>query len=366
MDDEGNPDVYRNLIDKLKREDTVDEPIMEPMTMDWRAKRESLPAYLDRVSQQPMWMPLVEAGVVGQTPAEEVRIEDLVTEPHKQYQVNYSGYRVEPLPDPNGKDKSLSKQHKYVPLHYIRPFDFWQDFLKGIPEEKWHPTIKHALTVTTTLSFVEKHCFTGTWPTTRISCRALFLGPEFLTLDDTDKTPIDPASKELPRGLEGYEPLYRLYDPAKFLRVPFYRADTRAEALDLETLNSVELAAIEETRDPKAWRACIRVMERVADERDRVEVKKALLAQRPLRVSGRLEEAGVEVAIQEEGETSGVDEDGDKDEDEDEDRETDRLVERLAAEIGFESAEEEEGYSDERELVDEASTPKRQRVEVVI
>lgn len=116
-------------------------------------------------------------------------------------------------------------------------------------------------------------------------------------------------------------------------------------------------------------------MERVADERDRVEVKKALLAQRPLRVSGRLEEAGVEVAIQEEGgelvsgvegETSGVDEDGDKDEDEDEDRETDRLVERLAAEIGFESAEEEEGYSDERELVDEASTPKRQRVEVVI
>ncbi|KAJ9657762.1 hypothetical protein H2201_008075 [Coniosporium apollinis] len=566
-DDEGNPDVYRNLIDKLKGEGRVDESIQEIMSMDWRAERKSLPAFLNKVSKQPMWMPRVaevvlfvrkiqqdeeicydkatkefrvfneklgkftshprwEAGVVGQTAAEDVSIEDLVTEPRKEYQVNYSGFRVEPLPDPNSEDKSLSKQYKYVPLHYTRPFIFWQEYLKGIPEDKWHPTIKHAFTAMSSFSLLEKFHFKGQWPIAAMSCKGIYIGSELIFIGDTvrltpttpeapvtdvlkitsiklhfsnldlassddndegrpynttvhitgkayttdpsraapslSKASIDPSSGLLPSCLDDSQDWYHLHDPSKFWRVPFNRilgrcfepealllwlpttmsaasshssassspatlttaatttpahltaglsgtlharhfatkhdrriphedgkswfwADHRAEALDLETLNGVELARVDENRDPKTWRALIRVMERVADERDRAEVKRAALAERPLRgyggSAGGLVGAGLEVVAEEAGEAV----EGRREKmsrsfavadgfggfiERDEDDEADELIERLAEGIDLESDEKmEDGgddVDDEESVVEVESTPKRQRVEVVL
>lgn len=225
VDDEGTPDVYRNLIDKLKRTGSVDEPIKETMSLDWRAEQKLLPAMLAKISSQPAWVPRMaeivlfvkkigpgeeicrdnksgeykiynhkmqnytgfprwEAGVIGQPAAEAVSIEDLVVETGKEFQVNYSGFRVEPLPSPNDNNKTLSKQYKYVPLHHTRPFVFWREFLNHIPEDEWHPTIKHAFTVMSSFSLLDKYKFKGTWPSASISCRGIFIGSELILVGD--------------------------------------------------------------------------------------------------------------------------------------------------------------------------------------
>ncbi|OCL09808.1 hypothetical protein AOQ84DRAFT_375512 [Glonium stellatum] len=225
VDDEGTPDVYRNLIDKLKRTGSLDEPIKESMSLDWRAERKLLPAILTKISNQPAWVPRIaeivlfvrkigtgeeicrdnrsgeykiynhnmqkftgfpcwEAGVIGQPAAEAVSIKDLVVETGKKFQVNYSGFRVEPLPNPNDNNKALSKQYKYVPLHHTRPFVFWREFLNHVPEDEWHPTIKHAFTVMSSFSLLEKYKFKGKWPSASISCRGIFIGSELILVGD--------------------------------------------------------------------------------------------------------------------------------------------------------------------------------------
>ncbi len=225
VDDEGNPDVYRHLIDKLQKEGTLDELIQETMSMDWRAERSLLPKFLEHISQQPLWVPRIaelvlfvrtlgateelcfddgskqykiydsekgeftglpcwEAGVIGQVANEELRLEDLVFETDKEYHVINSGFRVENLPDPNGDDKSMSKQYKYVALHHIRPFVLWHEFLRFIEQKLWHPTIKHALMVMSSFSLVEKYRFRGSWPNAEVLCKGIYIGSEFITIGD--------------------------------------------------------------------------------------------------------------------------------------------------------------------------------------
>ncbi|KAF2839296.1 hypothetical protein M501DRAFT_1003873 [Patellaria atrata CBS 101060] len=226
VDNEGNPDVYRNSIDRLKRLGAIDEPIREPMSMDWRTERDLLPSLLWQISKQPAWIPRIAelvlyvplipadleicwnkdgndymfwhtkqrmwlgyphwwAGVVGQTADEEVDIEDLVKEGPKRKGVNYSGFRIEAYPDPNDTHKDLSKQYKYVPLHHTRPFAFYRKFLKGTPQEKWHPTIKHAFTVASSFSLVEKFHFRGNWPSAMVFCKGIYIGSELVVIGDT-------------------------------------------------------------------------------------------------------------------------------------------------------------------------------------
>ncbi len=191
--------------------------------MDWRAERNSLPARIQKETNQysfvprlgeivlwvreisgeivldqdklefkmlnentgedfghPYWM----AGVVGQVAEEAVRPEDLLMETDKEFNVNMSGFRVECFPDPNSNEKGYSMQYKYVPLHHIRPFNFWQQFLNGIDEKAWHPSIRHALTVMSSLSLVEKFKFKGTWPNATIFCKGVYIGAEAIFVGD--------------------------------------------------------------------------------------------------------------------------------------------------------------------------------------
>ena len=228
-DEEGVPDVYRKLIDRLKKEDQIDEPISEPYSLDWQAERANLPKILDDIGRQPAWVPRIgeivlfvrklnpgeeicfrdeqgndadyglwsttayqfvgkpiwEAAVIGQVAVEQPTIEDLVKESFKVANVTQSGFRVEPLPDVNGRDKNLSKRMCYVPLHHLRPFAFYREFLNKIPEEDWHPTIKHALSIMATFSLVEKYHFKGAWPDADISCRGIYIGAELILVGDT-------------------------------------------------------------------------------------------------------------------------------------------------------------------------------------
>lgn len=223
-DEQYAPDTLRNFIDELERVGSIDEPFSEPMSMDWRAERSSLPHWTDEFKKQKSWIPHVgelvlfvraldggeicrdeekqeykvfdlnthafvghpkwECGVVTQVAAERLALDDLLTEGKKAGSVVYSGFRVEPLPDPNGADKSLSKKHKYIPLHHTRPMVFWEEFLRGISEQDWHPTIRNGLKVFSSLSLVEKHRFKGTWPNATVSCQGIYLGPEFIAVGD--------------------------------------------------------------------------------------------------------------------------------------------------------------------------------------
>jgi hypothetical protein len=226
VDEEGTPDVYRQLIDKLKKANTLDVPITEPLSLDWQAEQEILPKLKQELKQGQQFLPRVgeivlfvrvlpkdvsivrepksghfrlydevqgnflgypkwEASMVGQTPVEKTEIDDLVVEANKVWNISYTGVRVEPLPNINSKDKSLSKQYKYVPLHQTRPFVFWQEFLSHLRDEEFHPTIRNALTAMATMSLVDKHRFRSTWPQAWIYCSAIFLGSELLAVGDT-------------------------------------------------------------------------------------------------------------------------------------------------------------------------------------
>ncbi|KAF2627585.1 hypothetical protein BU25DRAFT_50603 [Macroventuria anomochaeta] len=223
VDEEGTPDVYRNLINKLRRQGEIDETIQEPMSLDWRAEQETLPGLLRKLKDSPQWVPRVgdivlyvrelpehfhiirhpitgdykmydektklwldhptwEAGLVGQTPAESISIEDICDNGDKESNVTYSGVRVEPLPDVNSLDKSLSKRHKYIPVRHTRPFILWKQLLHQVP--KWHPTILNAQAVTSTLSLTGKYHFKGAWPEASIYCRGMYIGHEMLAVGD--------------------------------------------------------------------------------------------------------------------------------------------------------------------------------------
>ncbi|KAF1835273.1 hypothetical protein BDW02DRAFT_568147 [Decorospora gaudefroyi] len=199
VDQEGTPDVYRNLIDKLRRHERMDEIIQEPLSPDWRAEQEILPELLERLNTHEVeqWVPrqgdivlfirelpgsVWEAGLVTEIAKEAA---SLLINTAAVTNVTYSGLRVEPIPDPNSPDKSLSKRHKYVALRQTRPFFIWEELLCHIPQENWHPSIKNALTLVSTLSLMGKYRFRGEWPNASIYCHGIFIGSELLVVGDT-------------------------------------------------------------------------------------------------------------------------------------------------------------------------------------
>ncbi|KAB8446224.1 hypothetical protein FH972_025206 [Carpinus fangiana] len=225
-DEEDTPDMVRWLIDRLKQEKRpLDEPIEEPLSMDWRAEHVMLDTEISTMTRQQAWMPRKaeivlflrsvdgevcfdnasntyklyderrrlftgypkwEAAVVGQTPSEFLSLQDLIRETHES-QTNpiYSGFRLEPIPDPNNfEHKEWTKRYKYVPLHQVRPFAFWQEFMAGIPECEWHPTIVHALKCMSSFALSGRYRFKGDWPTATVFHKAMQIGAEVIAIGD--------------------------------------------------------------------------------------------------------------------------------------------------------------------------------------
>ncbi|KAJ4988876.1 hypothetical protein SVAN01_05683 [Stagonosporopsis vannaccii] len=416
VDEEGTPDVYRNLINKLRRHGNIDETIEEPLSLDWRAEQEVLPDLLRKLEENPQWAPRTgeivlfvrelsedvhiirhpttaefkmynektrmwldhptwEAGLVGQTPTEQIIIEDICENGNKESNVTYSGVRIEPLPNVNSLDKSLSKRHKYVPVRHTRPFVYWKELLHQVP--KWHPTILNAQAITSVMSLAGKYRFRGTWPEASIHCRSVYIGHEMLAVGDAvrllpnaslgqststdilviksirlkwskldnasendwdeglpynssvwvygaaytsepDRTSKDWRSEARPlAAFEDYGEWYPLHPPSKELAIPYsrilgrlherdavvlwlsaktddphlldagrqglvesrtysrmhdnriarepdanwYWADSRAQALDLHTVNGLDVSTHDQLRDPKDWRRKIKAMD---------------------------------------------------------------------------------------------------------
>ncbi|KAL4993857.1 ABC transporter transmembrane region 2-domain-containing protein [Aspergillus recurvatus] len=223
VDSEGTPDVFKFAVTKLKQQGEVDYKISEPASMDWRAERAAMDEYLETLDVRPSYLPRLgelvlwtsdfdgdlvwnpetqsieiysptknkwmkkpqwRAGVVGQLPMEETVLQDLVERTEKKWDLNYSGFRVETLPDPNGSDKSYSLHYSYVALKCVKPFNAFELFLQGTPREKLHPSIEHAMTIMSSFSLLDKYRFKGTWPTASIYCRGIFIGAELLAVGD--------------------------------------------------------------------------------------------------------------------------------------------------------------------------------------
>ncbi|KAF2470987.1 uncharacterized protein BDR25DRAFT_286335 [Lindgomyces ingoldianus] len=226
VDEEGNPDVIRNLINKLKRQGHLDDSISEPMSLDWRAEQGLLPQLLKSIKKQPQYKPrpgeivlfvrelpagtqltinrsvnkimiwdpskkeycsspVWEAGVVGQASAETCTGDFYEDELGNESNVSNSGMRVEPLPDLSSESKSVSKNYVYVPLLHTRPFVLWNTLLSETLVNDLHPTIRNALTVMSSISLVGKYRFKGNWPEADIYCHGLYIGSELITVGDT-------------------------------------------------------------------------------------------------------------------------------------------------------------------------------------
>lgn len=229
--DEEGPDYWKILTMKLKEKGHIDEAIEQRSNVDWYLTHEALtdyfmklvidPAYVPRRGELVLWLwsgleegdlmtnpdtglievfghdkkwhgpPQWRAGVVTQTPNDEVHMVHIMESPVTVQGLSYSGFRVETLPDPLGTDKSYSRQYSYVPLRHIKPFNSWRNFLGGLEREDVHPSIENALTVMSSWSLVHKFHAKGQWaagaehPSLSISCKGIFVGAELLAVHDT-------------------------------------------------------------------------------------------------------------------------------------------------------------------------------------
>jgi hypothetical protein len=223
VDMEGTPDIYRNLIDKLRRYKQIDEIIQEPLSPDWRADQELLPEMLAEIQTKEQWVPRkgdivlyirdLPKGVelIRNETTDEIQshnedsgefdtlewraglVTELATgatilnlvEEDISMNVSRSGVRVEPVADPNYPDMSMSKQHKYVSLRQTCPFVLWQELLRHTGKEYWHATIKNALKLSATFAVMGRYRFRGTWPNAHLYCYGMHLGSELLVVGDT-------------------------------------------------------------------------------------------------------------------------------------------------------------------------------------
>lgn len=143
-----------------------------------------------RFTGHPQWM----GGVVTQAPVSEqpIGFEDIERESGKEYAVTSSGFRIEMYPGPNARNKNLSNRYSHVPMHHIRPLAFWMEYMAGIPNEDWHPTIKNCLEAMGTLSTIKRHRLRGERPGAKLYAKGCFLGAEALFAGDIVRVSLDP------------------------------------------------------------------------------------------------------------------------------------------------------------------------------
>ncbi|KAL8933038.1 MAG: hypothetical protein Q9216_006553, partial [Gyalolechia sp. 2 TL-2023] len=249
VDEEGTPDVYSQLFTLLRNEKTLKRRIEERASLDWRAEKPLVDNFVRSTPQQasflprqgevvlylrplssplelrqepdshhirvfdprtnsyndapPQWL----AGIVTQVPISPPTVSSLhPSSPSStpmpnvgpsEASLNTSGYRISPLPSVNSTNKLLSKQQTYTPLHLIRPFSLQSHILAGIPPTLFHESITNALTASATVSLIDRHSFSGTWPHASVHSRGIFIGPEAYWLGDTVLLlPEDPSSGE--------------------------------------------------------------------------------------------------------------------------------------------------------------------------
>lgn len=225
-DDEGSEDIYRKMLDRLREAgpDGIKQDFIDQGSPDWRTGHELVRSLLSSAQLSPRYEPRLgelvifdrtassfegmawdttlqtlrkfdpnsrewlelpkwEAGVVTQIPVESLSVHDLNQMSRTKKQgVTYSGYRVEALTPLSTKEKPIASQHKYAPLHAIRPFAFWKECVKD-PSQA-HPTIAHAIKVANSFCIIGKERIEGRWPEATLFVKGVYIGPELVLVGD--------------------------------------------------------------------------------------------------------------------------------------------------------------------------------------
>ncbi|KAI9868160.1 MAG: hypothetical protein M1813_006905 [Trichoglossum hirsutum] len=217
---DGNAHIWRTFLKKLKKEGSIDQDLRDPENMELAVSQQTLddtyreihnspsyrhrvgelvlfyevnpdtrvPVALDPKTQKPTFLLEWKAGVISLQNDEDhepLVEEDLFFEREKRWAITYSGFKVEFYPDPRASEpKEWSKHTTYVPLHQIRPFNYWVEVLAGIPKEKWHPTINHAMAVMSSIAILDCFHIKGVWPNAATSCRSVWIGTELICIGD--------------------------------------------------------------------------------------------------------------------------------------------------------------------------------------
>ncbi|KAI4137814.1 MAG: hypothetical protein L6R39_007084, partial [Caloplaca ligustica] len=226
VDEEGTPDVIRSLFTLLKSEGRLKRKIEERASLDWRAEKPLVDTFAFSIPNQPAFLPrhgeivlylrplqpyqmLLQdpkshhfhifniathtteppqwlAGIITQVPSTPQTLASINPSSTSTLSTSPSdSYRISPLPSPTSKQKHLSKQQTYTSLNLIRPFFLHAHILAGIPHSISHESIINALTLSTNLSLVDRHTFSGIWPDARIHSRGIFIGTEVFWIGDT-------------------------------------------------------------------------------------------------------------------------------------------------------------------------------------
>ncbi|KAL8978267.1 MAG: hypothetical protein Q9177_006444 [Variospora cf. flavescens] len=242
VDEEGTPDIFRSLFTLLKSEGQLERKIEEKASLDWRAEKPLVDLFASTIPNQPSFLPRYGemvfylrplpphlqlcydpstqifriwdnnsstyassppkwlAGIITQVPS--ILPTELNSADHDSNNLTTTGYRIQALPSPSSTQKYLSKQHTYTPLSLIRPFFLHSNTLYCISPSTYHPSIANALTLSATVSLIDKHTFTGAWPNADIHSRGIFISGEAYWIGDTavllpEQDPLSSSSSTL-------------------------------------------------------------------------------------------------------------------------------------------------------------------------
>lgn len=303
VDEDGAQEVYDILLRDLATRNKLDTPIKQSDSFDWLINRPQIAPLLAKLKSTPRWLPRVteivlfrptnadvgseaqwQAGVVTQAPDCPLDMAELTapSDDHENQGTTMTGFRVEPMPEVGSHDKYWSKRSTFVPLHDIRPFQLFREILGDHLVTDYHPTILHAMTVSSSFALFQSYHFRGVWPSATVFCRGIHLGSEMIVVGDVVRLlPNDNATQlvedvmlitsiklkfvklvpsqekdqqyevclhvaghayttdatraygmgkvpaQLDLGLEGYGDLYELHDPSKRWEVPYTRVMNR-------------------------------------------------------------------------------------------------------------------------------------------
>lgn len=130
-----------------------------------------------------------KAGIVTQLPdsSSPILTMDEITTPNEDKSgmaLNYSGFRIETMSDPNSIRKDEQLRWYYLPLANIRPFSAYPAFLSSTHRQLWDTSISNAMKCTSTFSLALPTDFVGSWPNAWILHGGIHIGSELIVVGD--------------------------------------------------------------------------------------------------------------------------------------------------------------------------------------
>lgn len=98
--------------------------------------------------------------------------------------LNYSGFRIETMSDPNSIRKDEQLRWHYLPLACLRPFSLLSTLLSQTSSSHWDQSILNAMKSASSFSLALPSNFVGHWPNAWILHGGVHLGSELIVVGD--------------------------------------------------------------------------------------------------------------------------------------------------------------------------------------